>query len=106
MSRKVPRRTEKEAEEVPRRGIQETDHVQQLGGYLPLSPVQASAKKHGTEMRREQKGQIINTTYSEKTMCKDSILKLKLNVWNLNVFSCFEIWALFCSLYHVFEMLI
>lgn len=58
VSRKVPRRTEKEAEEVPRRGIQETDHVQQLGGYLPLSAVQASTKQHGTESWREQKGQI------------------------------------------------
>lgn len=40
-------------------------------------------------------------------MCKDLILKLKLNVWNIIVFSCFEIWALFCNLiYHVFEILI
>lgn len=43
VSRKVPRRTEKEAEEVPWGGIQETDHVQQLRGYLPLLAVQASA---------------------------------------------------------------
>lgn len=30
--------------------------------------------------------------------------KTELNVWIIIVFSCFEIWALFCSLYYVFEI--
>lgn len=70
-------------------------------GYLPLSAVQAGAKAWDGIVKGTERS---NKYYREKTMCKDLILKLKLNVWNIIVFSCFEIWALFCSLCHIWDI--